>query len=261
MKRILTVDIGNSTIALGLFLDYELVDTKRLKTDPSADSGYYCERLENILINNEANGLDGIIISSVVPGLTGIISESLTSITGKKPLILGRSVYPDLLFGVTRPDEVGHDRIADVVAASRLYGDPSIVIDFGTATTLSIIKENTFIGGTIMPGVEMMARALHTYTSRLPLVDLSPEILKVEEISAIGKDTRGNIISGIIFGTAGAVDRIVSEIEKREGCRFGIVLTGGFSVIMARFMKRDLFLDPYLTLKGLRYIYERKEDA
>lgn len=257
MRRIIAIDIGNSSITLGLFEDYDLVGKARLKTQLSMTAEEYSNEIEAFLLTNGLE-VNGAIISSVVQEITEPFSLALSKSTGLDPLILGQTVDSGLSFDVLKPEEVGTDRIANVVGADRLYGTPAIVADFGTATTLSIIRDNTFIGGTIMPGLDMMARALNVYTSRLPLVDL---MVGGEKIDLPGKDTRENIISGIIYGTAGAVERIISEIECRGGCQFNVVLTGGFSVIMARFIKRDFYLDPDLTLKGLRFIYERKDYA
>lgn len=256
MKRVITVDIGNSSITLGLFEDYDLVGKARLKTQLSMTAEEYSDEIRAFL----PGGLEvkGGIISSVVQEMTEPFSLALSKTTGLDPLILGQTVDSGLTFDVLKPEEVGADRIANVVGAARLYGEPAIVVDFGTATTLSIIRDNTFIGGTIMPGLEMMARALNAYTSRLPLVNL---MVSDDNIDLPGKNTRENIISGIIYGTAGAVERIIDEIESIEGRKFNVVLTGGFSVIMAKFIKRDFYLDPDLTLKGLRFIYERKDHA
>lgn len=264
MKRVITVDIGNTSITLGLFEDYDLVGKARLKTQLSTTAEEYSDEIKTFLLasglsTRQAHGeVKGVIISSVVQKMTETLTLALSKSTGLDPLILGQTIDSGLSFDVLKPEEVGSDRLANVVGAARLYGAPAIVVDFGTATTLSIIRDNTFIGGTIMPGLEMMAKALNAYTSRLPLVDI---MVSDAEIDLPGKDTRENIISGIIYGTAGAVERIINEIESRGGCQFNVVLTGGFSVIMARFIKRDFYLDPDLTLKGLRFIYERKDHA
>lgn len=255
MKRVITVDIGNSTITMGIFEGYELKGRKGLRTEIDRSKEEYRNEIKDF-IQDPTGEVNGSIISSVVPELTEIISSALLNVTGIAPLIIGVNADSGISFDVLNPVEVGPDRIANVVGAKRLYGDPAIVVDFGTATTLSLIRDNAFIGGAIIPGLDMMARALNSYTSRLPLVSLT-EISGTEgDIQALGKDTRKNIISGIIYGTAGAVERLIQEIEVRQDRRFRIVLTGGFSVIMTRFLRRDFLIDPDLTLKGLRFIYE-----
>ncbi|MFN3480039.1 MAG: type III pantothenate kinase [Thermodesulfovibrionales bacterium] len=258
MKRILAVDLGNSSISIGLFDGNEIVAKERLKTLLSGTVREYRDKFDGLIKVFGIERLGGVIISSVVPELTETLSTALSEVTSIKPLVLGLDIDSGLSFDVLKPEEVGPDRIANVVGAAMLYGAPAIAVDFGTATTFSIIRDNTFIGGTIMPGLEMMARALNAYTSRLPLVDLT---VIDEKIDLPGKDTMENIISGIIYGTAGAVERIIGEIESRGESPFNVVLTGGFSVIMARFIRRVFFLDPDLTLKGLRFIYERKDNA
>lgn len=259
MKGIITIDIGNSSISLGLFDGYDLVCKASIKTLTNLKEEECIDKIRDLLRHTEAIG--GGIISSVVPEITDIVYSAHLKATGIRPLILGRDLESGLFFDVLVPREVGSDRIANVVAAARLYGEPAVVVDFGTATTLSIIRNNTFVGGTIIPGLEMMARALNSYTSCLPLINLRDLFETKRHIGAFGKDTRQNIISGIIYATAGAVERMIREIEGEQGCRFRIVLTGGFSVIMARFLKMDFSLDPDLTLKGLRFLYERSKDA
>ncbi|MFN3396560.1 MAG: type III pantothenate kinase, partial [Thermodesulfovibrionales bacterium] len=229
MKSIIAADIGNSSITLGFFDGSKLVSKESFKTNLSMTAEEYSEKIKAFISGIKPEKVYGTIISSVVNELTETFSLALSRSTGLDPLILGRTIDSGLSFDVLKPEEVGPDRIANVVGAVRLYGSPAIVVDFGTATTLSIIRDNIFIGGTIMPGLEMMARALNAYTSRLPLVDL---MVSDEKIDLPGKDTRENIISGIIYGTAGAVERIISEIESRGESHFNVVLTGGFSVIM-----------------------------
>lgn len=260
MKRVIAVDIGNSTITIGLFDGYELKGRKGLSTRINQIGEEYSNEIRDF-IQTLTGDLDGSIISSVVPELTETFSSALLNVTGIAPLILGVNADSGISFDVLKPEEVGSDRIANVVGVRRLYGDPAMVIDFGTATTLSLIRDNAFIGGAIMPGIDMMAKALNSYTSCLPFVSLTEIAETGRDVEAMGKDTRQNIISGIIYGTAGAVERMIEEIEAMRGYRFIIVLTGGFSVIMARFLRRDFLIDPDLTLKGLRFIYEDNKYA
>lgn len=256
---VVAVDIGNSSITLGLFDGYELLSKRMVNTSSVLTEKEWINNIMGLVQSSGDRSIQGCIISSVVPDLTEPISSVLSNLTGVMALVLGRDIAPGLSFDVLKPEEVGHDRIANVVGAARIYGDPAIVVDFGTATTVSIIRDKTFIGGTIMPGLEMMARALNAYTSRLPYISIIDLIETKRDIKAIGKDTSQNIISGIIYGSAGAIERIIQEIEASQSCRFVIVLTGGHSVIIAKYLKRDFFLDPDLTLKGLRFIYEERE--
>lgn len=171
-------------------------------------------------------------------------------------MIVDASLKTGLVFDVKRPVEVGGDRIANAVAAAEIFGSPVAVIDFGTATSISAVKGHRFVGGSILPGINLMGEALYGGTSRLPRVDMR-NMHEGLRTPAIGKDTAMCIISGVLYGTAGAAERIIREIEKEEDCRFKVVTTGGYSAVMSRFIRRKHHRDSDLTLKGLRLIYER----
>jgi type III pantothenate kinase len=157
---------------------------------------------------------------------------------------------------VDEPDKLGSDRIADAVAADALYPAPVAVADFGTATTITAVDENhSLIGGSIMPGLGLMSSMLGKGTYLLSEVALTPPE------SALGKDTEGSIRAGLYLGTAGAVERILSEIEKEAGCTFRLVLTGGHCLAMERFITRRHELNPELTLEGLRMLYGKNRSS
>ena len=154
------------------------------------------------------------------------------------------------------PEEIGSDRIANVVAAREIFGPPVVVADFGTATTISALKNKEFLGGAILPGMRLMSSSLRKGTAKLPFVN---RFSKSQEVPhrAMGKSTTACILSGIIYGTAGAVEVLVREMEKEESCRFKLVITGGNSFMMEHILSRKFSLDTDLTLKGLRFIFER----
>lgn len=202
--------------------------------------------------------MEGAIISSVVPELEGLLLSGLRKLTSEAPLVVSSSLNTGLSFGVERPDEIGSDRIANAVAAIEMAGDPVLVADFGTATTITVVKESDFRGGAILPGLGLMAEGLHKGTSKLPLVEIDREIRDSRPFPApVGKDTKKSIVSGIIYGTAGGVERLIGEIEKEEGCAYKVILTGGYADTLARFFLRECRLEPDLTLRGLRLLYER----
>jgi type III pantothenate kinase len=151
---------------------------------------------------------------------------------------------------------VGPDRIANAVAAEALFTCPVAVIDFGTATTISVVaKGASFIGGAILPGIRLMNESLAKKTSRLSEVSIR------SASAALGTDTASGIRSGLFYGTAGAVERIIAEIERETGLRLAIAITGGFSGLMTKHMKRRHRLIPHLTLQGLRIMYTRNKSA
>ena len=158
-----------------------------------------------------------------------------------------------LRFRIKNAEELGPDRIVNAVAARRLYEGSLIVVDFGTATTFCVVTEKgEYKGGAIMPGLSLMGSSLASGTAKLPEVDL------LGPFDALGRDTEQNILSGVVLGTAGAVERIVAEVERAEGVGFQVVLTGGMAHAVQGHMSRPPALqEPDLTLIGLRAIYER----
>lgn len=256
MEMILAVDIGNSSIKSGVFNGRELAGIVSMPTHPAKSVSFYKEKLRGILSKNDLiPHFDWVILSSVVPELTGKISASTEGLTGAKPLILGVHMKTGLRFGIRKPEELGSDRIAGAVAAMEVVGPTVVVVDFGTATTLSAIKNGRYIGGAILPGLGTIGQALHEKASKLPLAEVPMRPSGVR-MSPAGKDTKACIISGIIYGTAGAVERLIGEMESGEGCRFKVVTTGGYSGVMAPYLRRKHRNEPYLILKGLRSICE-----
>jgi type III pantothenate kinase len=248
---ILAVDIGNSTIRLGVF-DGALT-VHKLDTYPLMPPSSYLEALRSAV---GEKGMDkppeGIVISSVVPGHIEALREAARGLSGAEPLLVGPELDTGLRFDVLSPEELGSDRIAASVAAAELYGPPVVAVDFGTATTVNFVgRGNVFKGGAILPGPGLMKQSLSAGTARLPEISLK------RPPSAIGRDTEGCILSGVICGSAGAVERIITAAEDEEGERYGVVVTGGHLEFVLSFMSRVDGLEPELTLKGLKLIYER----
>ena len=150
------------------------------------------------------------------------------------------------------PKEAGADRIANACGAYMLYSKPTIIVDLGTATTFDIIdKHGDFVGGVIMPGLNLQLRALNKSTSKLPKIEAD------EVDKAIGDNTADAILSGVIRGSACAIEGLIEECEKELGAKALIVATGGYSGLISKYMKRQFdFVNPYLTLEGLRFLYE-----
>lgn len=254
---LLAIDIGNSSISIGIFVAADLLRKLKMPTHPKKTADVYKNKIKDFLSKNSIEiPLRGVIISSVVPELTEVFHTAVKGLSTKKPMTLTISLNTGLNFGVERPEDIGSDRIANVVAAREIFGSPVLVVDFGTATTISACKNGTFLGGAILPGLKLMSGALHRGTSKLPLVDVVSETGEFH-IPAVGKNTTMNIISGIIYGTVGAVERLIYEMEGEEDCRFKIVITGGYSDRVARFLRREFTMAPELTLQGLRLIYKR----
>ncbi len=261
-KALLAIDIGNSSINMGIFGGKRLLAKFNIPTHPEKTGVFYKKKILSFLSKNGiATPLGGVILSSVVPERSKIVRSAAKELSVRKPVSATFSMGTGLSFDIKRPDELGADRIANVTAAFEIFGVPVVVVDFGTATTVSAVKDGRFLGGAILPGLRLMDEALYRGASKLPLVDIGS--LKAGEIAvpAMGKNTTGCIISGIIYGTAGAVERLIQEMETAEGCRFKVVITGGYAGTMAHFLKRRCYLDPDLTLKGLRFLYERNVEC
>jgi len=249
---IIAIDIGNSSIKIGFFINKKLI-VKSIPTFPVLKKAEY-EALINGFIKeiNKNKNPEGSIICSVVSRQTEILFETMRKICRSEPILVSSKIKTGITFSITKPEELGADRIANVVAANELYNSPACVVDFGTATTLSLKGKNEdFIGGAILPGIKMMKEGLFMKTSKLPDI----HIRKPDK--ALGKDTEGCIQSGIIYGTAGAVERILDEMEKETNMNFELVLTGGFCNIISNYIKRKYDIIPYLTINGLKILYMR----
>jgi type III pantothenate kinase len=194
----------------------------------------------------------GIIISSVVKGRSEALTKALKGLFPVQPVTVDHTQKTGIRLDIPKPDELGTDRLANIVAAHALCKCPVAVIDFGTATTISVAgNAANFMGGSILPGIRMMNKALAKGTSRLSEVTIGASV------PALGIDTASGIRSGLLIGTAGAVEKIVRQIEAETGLRLKTVLTGGYGGLVSRFMKRRHRLIPYLTLQGLRIMYIR----
>jgi type III pantothenate kinase len=263
-KMLLAIDIGNSTLGLGLFpdeTDSGHLHIKRLSSTPAPTESRLRKAIRDVIAAaSESGACDvtnhrkiGLIISSVVPALNDRVLSAVKEFC-TKPLILGY-VSSGLKFRVNSPESIGADRLANAVAGYNLTHKPVAVVDFGTATTISVVgKKGAFIGGTIMPGLELMFGSLASRTAKLPCVGIQrPD-------RALGLDTNSAITAGIVFGTAGAVMKIVSSIEEETGLELSLVITGGRSGTISPFIERPHFAVPDLIFEGLRLIHGRVRD-
>ena len=254
--NLIAVDVGNSTITIGFFsksgLIVQRVDTLPLKTPGEYKAIFKVLISENFVENNTT----GVIISSVVPGHNEMLRETLKELLSVEPLMVSCKINTGITFHIPDPEELGSDRIANAVAAHEHYKCPVAVVDFGTATAISVVGMNAdFIGGAIIPGLGLMNESLAKGTSRLAEVPLTPPS------SALGPDTIQCIQSGLFYGTAGAVERILSEMEKEIGFGLEVVVTGGYGGMISKFLKRNYDFIPNLTIEGLKLLYTRNMDV
>lgn len=256
---ILGIDIGNSNIVIGCIDRGKILSVSRIVTNASMS---VCDCLGSIKNAAEESAvslteIEGAVISSVVCPLTAVMSKAVHTLTGIEPLIMRFGLKTGLDFSVENPEKLGCDRIADCAAVAEAYPLPAAVIDFGTATTISVIdSKSVFIGGAIAPGLKLSARVLSEGTSQLPAVELD-----VPPNSCIGKNTQECIKSGIILGAACMVDGVLSRIESDLGMPVCAIATGGFARTVAPHCMRKLILDENLLLRGLGIIYEMNKNA
>lgn len=246
---LLCADIGNTSITLGLFADEALIEEFRLASDKDLSLEEYEVLLKTLFKNYE---VDGCIISSVVDELTKKFKQAVDNTFKLSSLILTSKIKTCIKICLDNPTEAGADRIANAAGAYILYKKPVIVVDFGTATTFDIINpDGEFIGGIISLGIMSQMKALNKFTSKLPRADVSISP------SAIGHNTNDAILSGVIRGTASMIDGLVEQCEKELNEKAVIVATGGYSGLIANYLKRPFdFINPTLTLEGLRYLYQ-----
>ncbi len=245
---LLTADIGNTSITLGLFDENALVEEFRLASDKDLSIEEYEVLLKSLF--NQFN-IDGCIISSVVEELNKKFQSAVKNVFKIEPLFLSPKINTGVKINMPNVNEVGADRIANAAGAYVLYKHPVIVIDFGTATSFDIVNQNgEFIGGVIAPGINLQLKTLNKFTSKLPRIDVA------QSPSAIGTNTVDAILSGVIRGCACMIDGLVEQCEAELGEKAVIVATGGYSTYISEYMKRPFdFINPTLTLEGLRYLY------
>lgn len=246
---LLTADIGNTSITLGLFEEDALVEEYRLASDKDLSLEEYEVLLKTLFKEFK---VDGCIISSVVEELTQKFKTAVDNVFKLDAIILSTDINTGVKIALDNPKEAGADRIANAAGAYVLYKHPVIVVDFGTATTFDIVNGNgEFVGGIIAPGLNLQLKALNKFTSKLPRIEVA--LSK----SAIGHNTSDAILSGVLRGSAAMIDGLVEQCERELGERAVIVATGGYSGLISHYLKRHFdFINPTLTLEGLRYLYQ-----
>lgn len=246
---LLTADIGNTNITLGLFNNDKYVNEFRLASDRDLSGEEYEILLKSLFKDYK---IDGCVIASVVEELNIKFKRAVDNVFDIKSVFVASDITLGVKVCTDNPREVGADRLANAVAASVLYEGAVIVIDFGTATSFDIINsKHEFLGGVIAPGINTQMKCLKNSTSKLPKIDVS-----ISQ-NAIGHNTTDAILSGVIRGTACMVDGLVAQCEAELGEKATIVATGGYCGLIANYLTRPFdYVNPILTLEGLKHIYE-----
>lgn len=246
---LLTADIGNTNITLGLFDQNNYINEFRLASDKDLSKEEYENLLKSLFRDYK---IDGCVIASVVDELSEKFKRAVDCVFEIESIFVDVSVSTGITIATDNPSEVGADRIANAVAVSKKYSKAVIVIDFGTATTFDIINsKKEFLGGVIAPGINTQMKCLKNATSKLPKIEVSISS------GAIGHNTTDAILSGVIRGTACMVDGLIEQCEKELGEKAIIIATGGYCGLIANYLTRQFDeVNPILTLEGLKYIYE-----
>lgn len=251
---ILCIDIGNTETTIGLFIGSDLKHVFRFETKVNETEDEVAVDLKGLLslVNLNFSDIEGVALSSVVPSLTrSFLKMAKKYFPGKKLVNIEPGVKTGVPVLYENPKEVGADRIANVVGCLKKYGNPAVVVDFGTATTFDVIsEEGEYLGGLIYPGILTSASALFEKAARLSQVEIK------KPARLIGKSTAESIQAGIVYGTAAMVDGIVARIKKEFKKEPVVIGTGGLSYLIKGVSREINIFDPDLTLFGLFYIYK-----
>jgi len=254
---LLAIDIGNTTVALGVFEGKILLKDWRIRSDREKTADEYGIILLELLRTSglEPLGIEGAIISSVVPPLTPAFQTLTQSLFRVKALVIGPGLRTGMPILYENPGEVGADRVVASIGAFEKYGGPCIIVDFGTATTFdAVTAKGEYLGGAIAPGIQISAEALYLRTAKLPRI----EVAKPKK--PIGRTTVASMQSGIYFGYVGLVNNIIAEMSKELGEEPKIVITGGFASQLGPEIKASHHREPQLVLEGLRIVFERNKE-
>ena len=251
---VLAIDIGNTNIVIGCFEQNKIFFIERVSTNHAATDLEYVSIIRTALHINKRSSeeLTGAIISSVVPNLTNTVKRAIEKYADIKVMVVSPGIKTGLSILVDNPAQLGSDLVVDAVAGINNYPVPQIIIDMGTATTLSVIDKNkNYIGGLITTGLEISADALTRRTSQLPKIAFEATS------HVIGKNTVDCMKNGIMYSTASAIDGLIERIEEEIGEKCTVIATGGLAPVVVPICRRKIILDDELLLKGLMIIYSK----
>lgn len=254
---LLAVDIGNTNIVFGCVDENDnIVVFERISTNHNATATEYASLIKNILEMNNfcCKDIDDAVMSSVVPSVTNTVKEAIYKLFDVEVLVVGAGVKTGLNIIIDNPRQLGSDQVVDAVAAINNYPVPLIIIDMGTATTVSVVdRHKNYLGGLIITGMGTATQALIEHTAQLPKIDfeLPPNI--------IGRNTIDCMKSGALYSNACALDGIIDRIEEELGEPCVSVATGGLSLAVVPLCRKDIIIDPNLLIKGLTIIYRKNK--
>ncbi len=247
---LLTIDIGNTRISMGLMRGRRVKKTwstatvmPKSRLDRALKKGLVC-------LSKPEACLEAVLICSVVPSLGRLTEGLVRRVLKIKPLVIGRDLKVPVKNRYHRPRQVGQDRLVCAFAARELYGCPAVVVDLGTAMTFDVVsKKGEYLGGLIVPGIRLSAEALFRKTALLPHIDIaSPK-------SLIGRNTKDSMLSGIFHGYGALIDGLIVKINRQMRGRAAVIITGGHASIMKRFAPSIRKVDPGLIFKGMALVW------
>lgn len=258
---ILVLDVGNTNIVLGIYKEKNLLVEWRLSTDYKRTADEYAIQVAQLFTqsNIDMKEIEGVIISSVVPNIMYSLEHMIRKYFSTTPIVVGPGVKTGINIKYDNPKEVGADRIVNAVAAYEMHKKSLIIIDFGTATTFcAIAKNGDYLGGTICPGIKISSEALFERAAKLPRVEL------VKPDTVLCKNTISSMQAGIIYGYIGQVDYIVNKMKLEMNAKgeddIMVIATGGLAKLIAKDSQTINKVEPFLTLEGLRIIYQKNKE-
>lgn len=254
---LLVIDVGNSNIVLGIYAGERLIRDWRISTDKAKTTDEYAILVHELfrIAGIGFADIDAIIISSVVPTLTGVLEKLSVGYFGFRPYVIGPGIKTGMPILYDNPKEVGADRIVNAVAGYEKYRTSLIIVDFGTATTFDYVnRKGEYCGGAIAPGLMISMEALFQKASKLPRVEI------VSPPTVIAKNTVSSMQAGIFYGYVGLVDEIVNRMRRESKDTPRVIATGGLASLITPESKTIEAIEEYLTLEGLRILYNRNKD-
>jgi len=254
--KLLTLDIGNTQIVLGVYRGENLLRHWRIQTVEGRTADEYGILLRGLLESAAVTDLGGAALSSVVPSLTATLAQFCSDSLGIEPLIVGPGIRTGMPILYDKPQEVGADRIVNAIAAYARTNDTTIVVDFGTTTNFDYITaQGEYVGGVICPGLIISSQALFARAAKLYRVELA------KPPHVVGRNTVHAIQSGLVYGHVAMVDGLVERVQAENQVKARVIATGGLARLLAPESKTIEEVDEFLTLEGLRLVYERNRDV
>ncbi|MCI8390670.1 MAG: type III pantothenate kinase [Roseburia sp.] len=253
---IMTIDVGNTNITVGVFCGDDVRATFRLTTKMARTSDEYGMLLINLLEQNDIrhDQIEDTIIASVVPNVMHSLEGAIVKYFGIRPIIVESGIRTGIRVVTENPRQIGADRIVDAAAAYELYGGPVLVLDFGTATTYDLVdKDGAFVSGVTAPGIRTSAKALWEEAAKLPEIEIR------KPASILAKETISSMQAGLVYGQIGQTEYIIRHIiDEADMGEIRVVATGGLGRIIASETSMIDVYDPTLTLKGMNLIYKKQ---